>query len=76
MPVDDLTRVAIVENEPAAELAVSLLETEGIWAMWRKTDIASAAWGLSPAGGVGGPIEILVLAKDVPRAQELLADSD
>ena len=42
MPVDDLTRVAIVENEPAAELAVSLLETEGIWAMWRKTDIPSA----------------------------------
>jgi hypothetical protein len=74
MLVDDLTRVAIVENEPAAELAVSLLETEGIWAMWRKTDIASAIWGLSLAAG--GPVEILVLAKDVPRAQELLADSD
>jgi hypothetical protein len=74
MLVDDLTRVAIVENEPAAELAVSLLETEGIWAMWRKTDIASAVWGLSLA--VGGPVEILVLAEDVPRARELLADSD
>jgi len=74
MPLDALTRVAIVENEPAAELAVSLLETEGIWAMWRKTDIASATWGLSLA--VGGPVEILVLAEDVPRAQELLADSD
>ena len=44
--------------------------------MWRKTDIASATWGLAPAGGVGGPIEILVLAKDVPRAPELLTDVD
>jgi len=74
--VDDLTRVAIVENESAAEVAVSLLKTEGIHAMWRKTDIASATWGLAPAGGVGGPIEILVLAKDVPRAHELLTDVD
>jgi hypothetical protein len=74
MPVDDLTRIAIVENETAAELAVSVLETEGIWAMWRRTDIASAIWGLSLAAG--GPVEVLVLAEDVPRARELLADSD
>jgi hypothetical protein len=74
--VDDLTRVAIVENEPAAELAVSLLKTEGIRAMWRKSDIASAVWGVGITEGVGGPIEILVLAKDVLRAEELLAASD
>jgi len=71
--VGDLTRVAIVENELAAGLAVALLETEGIWAMWRKTDIASAIWGVSLA--VGGPVEVLVNAEDVPRAKELLAGS-
>jgi len=71
LPVDDLTRVATVTNEPAAEVAVSLLKTEGIRAMWRKTDIAVAGLG-GPTGG-GGPIDILVLARDAPRARELLA---
>lgn len=74
--MDDLTRVAMVENEMAAELAVSRLKMEGIHAMWRKTDIASAVWGVGITEGVGGPIEILVLAKYALRSQELLADSD
>jgi hypothetical protein len=74
--MDDLTRVAVVDNEMAAELAVSLLRMEGIHAMWRKTDVASAVWGVGITEGVGGPVEILVLAKDAPRSQELLADSD
>ena len=74
--MDDLTRVATVENEPVAELAVSLLKEEGIQAMWRKSDVASAAWGVGITEGVGGPVEILVLAKDAPRARELLADLD
>jgi hypothetical protein len=72
--VDDLTRVAIVDNEIAAELAVSRLKLEGIHAMWRKTDAASAAWGVGITEGVGGPVEILVLAKDAPRSRELLAE--
>jgi hypothetical protein len=72
--VDDLTRVAIVDNEIAAELAVSRLKLEGIHAMWRKTDIASAVWGVGITEGVGGPVEILVLAKDAPRSRELLAE--
>ena len=69
----DLVRVSVVENEPAAELAVSMLATEGIRAMWRKTDIGAAVWGVGPTDGVGGPIEILVVATDGPRARELLA---
>jgi Putative prokaryotic signal transducing protein len=73
--MDDLIRVAIVDNEIAAELAVSRLKMEGIHAMWRKTDMASAVWGVGITEGVGGPVEILVLPKDAPRARELLADS-
>ena len=65
--MDDLVRVAIVDNEPTAQTAVSLLETEGIRAMWRKTDVA-AAFGV----GSMGPIEILVLTNDAQRAHELL----
>jgi hypothetical protein len=72
--VDDLIRVAVVENEPAAELAVSMLAMEGVRAMWRKTDIGAAVWGVGPTDGVGGPIEILVQASDAPRAHDLLSD--
>lgn len=68
----DLIRVSIVENEPVAELAVAMLANEGIRAMWRKTDIGAAVWGVGPTDGVGGPIEILVLPGDVKRARELL----
>jgi hypothetical protein len=50
-----------------------MLATEGIPAFWRKTDIGAAAWGVGPTEGVGGPVEILVAASDVPRARELLA---
>jgi hypothetical protein len=65
--MDDVIRVALVENVPAAELAVSMLKQEGIPAMWRKSQ---AEWGL--AGGAGGPVEILVDPRDAPRAHELL----
>jgi hypothetical protein len=70
--VDDLTRVTVVENDLAAEMAVSLLQTEGIKAMWRKTDVASAVWEVGPTGALGGPVEIMVLAKDAQRARQLL----
>jgi hypothetical protein len=73
--MDDLTRVAILDNQIAAELAVSRLRMEGIHAMWRKTDIASAVWGVGITEGVGGPVEILVRATDAPRSRELLANS-
>ena len=44
--MDDLTRVAVVETEPEANLAVSLLRNEGIRAMWRMTDIGAGALGV------------------------------
>ena len=69
--MDDLTRVAIVETEPEANLAVSLLRNEGIRAMWRMTDIGAGALGVG--GGGMGPMEVLVVEKDAQRARELLA---
>ena len=37
----DLVRVAVVGNEPEAELTVSFLGTEGIRAMWRGTSLGA-----------------------------------
>lgn len=71
--MDDLVRVAIVDNEPEADLAVSLLRSEGIRAMWRTTDAAAAGLGAGTSGSMMGPLEILVLAGDAERARELLA---
>jgi hypothetical protein len=74
--MDGLFRVAIVNDEPAAELAVGLLRTEGIRAMWRQTDYPAAIAPLGSAGGIMGPIDILVLPQDAERAAELLADAE
>jgi hypothetical protein len=71
--MDDLVRVAVVENEPEAELAVSLLRNEGIHAMWRTTDAAAAGLGAGTGGSGMGPLAILVRAGDAERAHELLA---
>lgn len=73
--MDDLTRVAVVETEPEASLAVSLLRNEGIRAMWRMTDIGAGALGVG-GGGAMGPMEILVVEKDAQRARELLAPAE
>ncbi len=74
--MDDLVRVTVVESEPAALIAVSVLESEGIEAMWRKTEVGAMTWGSSSLGGMTGPIEVLVRPADAPRAQELLATDD
>jgi hypothetical protein len=70
--MDDLMRVTIVDNEPEADLAVSLLRNEGIRAMWRTTDAAAAGLGAGTSSAMG-PVEILVRAEDAERARELLA---
>jgi Putative prokaryotic signal transducing protein len=72
--MDDLVRVAVVGNEPEAELTVSFLGTEGIRAMWRETSLG-AMGGVAVAGAVGGPIEVLVHPEDAERAMELLAEA-
>jgi Putative prokaryotic signal transducing protein len=68
----DLVRVAVVDNEPEAELAVSVLAGEDIRAMWRTTNAAAAGLGAG-TGSALGPLEILVWAEDAERARELLA---
>ena len=74
--VSDLVRVALVENEPSAELAVGYLRTEGIPAIWRETSLGGTSWGGASVGGVLGPMEILVHPEHAERAQELLAERD
>jgi len=68
---DDLVRVTLVDSEPAAELAVSMLQAEDIHAMWRG-NLSSAAFGV----GTSGSIEVLVRAEDAERASELLNAQD
>ena len=56
-----LVTAAVVENEAEAEIAVSLLRSEGIVSMWRKADYAAATFWTSAAGAlIGGPVEVLV----------------
>jgi len=74
--VGDLVRVALVDTEPEAELAVSQLLLEGIAAMWKQTNLG-ASWvlGAGAGGGIVGPLAILVDPENAERAQELLAES-
>ena len=72
----DLVRVATVENEPEAELAVGLLRTEGISAMWQRAAFGASGAGLGSAGGVSGPFDVVVQAQDAERASALLAPED
>jgi hypothetical protein len=72
----DLIRVATVETEPEAELAVGLLRSEGISAMWQRAAFGAAGAGLGSAGGVSGPFDVLVQAPDAERALALLAPDD
>lgn len=74
--MSDLVRVATVESEPEADLAVGLLRTEGINAMWQRSGDSAAGMGIGPVGGIGGLFDVVVLPEDAERAQELLADSE
>ncbi len=72
----DVIRVAIVDNEPEAELAVGLLRSEGISAMWQRAPFGAAGAGLGSAGGVSGPFDVLVKTEDAERARALLSADD
>jgi hypothetical protein len=74
--VSDLVRVALVENEPAAEIAVGLLRVEGIRAIWQRAGSASAGVNIGSAGGISGAFDVLVLPQDAERPTELLAASE
>ena len=65
-------RLTIVANELAAEVIRSLLETEGIESIQRKTDFAAGMTDASTSSF--GPREILVNPDDLERARELIAE--
>jgi hypothetical protein len=68
----DLVRLTIVPNEPAAEEIRSLLRTEGIDSIQRKTDFGV---GTTDAYAVGsGAREILVRPEDLDAARTLIAE--
>ena len=74
--MSDFVRIATVESEPEADLAVGLLRTEGITAMWQRSGEPAAGMGIGPVGGIGGLFDIVVLPDDAERAAELLAASE
>jgi hypothetical protein len=71
--MDDLVRITLVDSEPEAQMAIAMLQTEGIAATWRQSAFGATSWAVPAIGGTG-PIEILVRPDDAERAQELLAD--
>ena len=74
--MDELVRVALVDTEPEAELAVSQLRLEGIAAMWQQTSLGMTGLMGTSGGGFMGPMEILVHPENAERARELLAKSN
>jgi hypothetical protein len=69
--VADPVRLTIVANELAAEVIRSLLETEGIESIQRKTNFAAGMADASTSSF--GPREILVKPEDLERARDLIA---
>ena len=67
-----LVTLTVVHDEAEAEMVCGLLRANGVECSYRKTDLAAGAW----TGGFarGGPVELLVNAKDIVTARELLPD--
>ena len=64
-------RLTIAPDEFAADTIISLLQTEGIEAIQRRTDLAA---GMADAAFSSfGPREVLVWPRDLERARELIA---
>ena len=66
----ELVRLTVVPSEPEAELLRGLLATEGIESIQRPTDFAA---GALDGWAAGGAREILVHARDLETARELIA---
>jgi coenzyme F420-reducing hydrogenase alpha subunit len=68
--VAELVVLEVVGSEPEAELICSLLRSEGIPCIQQKTDYAAGVGdGMSV---IGGPREIVVHAKRLAEAREIL----
>jgi hypothetical protein len=69
--VAELARLTIAPDELAADTIISLLQTEGIEAIQKRTDFAA---GMADAAFSSfGPREVLVRPEDLERARELIA---
>ena len=68
---DDAVRLTKVPGEPEAEMLCNHLRNNGFECAFRPTDEADSAF--EGFGGLGGEYEVLVHAKDLERALELLA---
>ncbi len=67
---DELVRLTVVANELEAEMVRALLGTAGIESIQRYTDFGAGAFDGMPTGG--GPREILIHARDLEEARELI----
>ena len=67
---DDLVPLTVVASEFEAQEICAMLEVEGIMTTERPTNQGAAAW-VGSAGG--GSREVLVAARDLERARELIA---
>jgi Putative prokaryotic signal transducing protein len=68
----ELVRVAVVPNEIEAEQIRAMLGLEGIDSMQRLTDYGAGS--VDAGTSMAGAREILVRAKDLETARELIAD--
>ena len=67
----ELVHLTVVPNPVEAELTRSLLRTEGIESMQRKTNFGAGA----SDGAYGGQHEILVKASDLETARALIGEA-
>jgi len=67
-----LVALTEVQDEVEAEMLLGLLRAKGIACWCRRTDIATGAW--TGWACTGGPLEVLVGAKDLDAARELLPE--
>jgi hypothetical protein len=70
---DDLVVAKVVGTESEAELLCSLLRSAAIRCAARLTNYGAGASDGMPQGG---PHEVLVLAKDLPAARDVLGGED
>jgi hypothetical protein len=67
--VDDFVAVTVAPNETEAEIICGLLRSEGIECSYRQTNVGAGAFDGMP----GGSQEVVVAARDLERAREVLA---
>jgi hypothetical protein len=67
--VEEVVPVTVVPNETEAEVICGLLRSEGIECSYRQTNVGAGAFDGMP----GGSQEVVVPARDLERAREVLA---